>query len=455
MIGSSSQGHHFGVRRRVAVNLSTVFSHANDLAVENNHAAHGHIIVLAGPNGGVERQFHEVIIGARVHGEHPTIHAGWSAILRTPWAEPAPEGLKTYVEPFELSTEQQLLATAALRRNEEGAAAARAWLSAYDVADTSITTLRFLPYVFDAHAGERDDLCGPGFANLGKVKRLQWLLTQGVLRESLGALRATGVATDQVLLLKGLAINHYLEGTGAIRAFGDVDLFVPAAQVSRWASAIQEQGFHAVFPSTSLERWFRRDGAVGVMPYRHSIDFFNGTNGRLDLHWQIIRRNSAAVSASFLEASEKTMVAGLEARVPCREDTLVLAIVKGFGDRNEGIRWMADVDLLWRTATTPLNWQRIVSTAALAEHSQTVLLGFTTFCTYSSLDAGEVPWGQLRENAAGEQQRRGSGADVDDKTAQSRLSRWASHVPAFAVAPLRELRHRRRVDQLRTVMGRK
>ncbi len=356
---------------------------------------------------------------------------------------------------FSLPDELSLLATAALSRDERGAAAVRTWLTTYDLGDTSITTLRFLPYVFDAHAGVRDDQCGPRFGALGKVKRLQWLLTQGVIRESVQALRSTGLPTTELLVLKGLAVTHHIEGTGAIRAFGDVDFWLPPAKAAMWVAPLAELGFAPSFPPGNLTRWFRRDGLYGVMPYRHSADFFNGANGRLDLHWQIVRRlHGDALSDSLVAASEVTSVAGLDARVPCREDTLVLAIINGFADQREGIRWMADIDLLWRSAPAPLSWNRVAEFAALAGQSRTVLSALEIFARFTSLDTNELPWQLLQAAALAEEQGRAPGG-LPAPRRRPRSAHWppaAQRLYDLATSPVRELRHRRRVTDIRNCL---
>jgi len=130
---------------------------------------------------------------------------------------------------------------------------------------------------------------------------LQTLALDAALAEAVPALRAAGI---EPLLLKGPAIAHWLHDDPNERAYGDVDLLVPVAAISRARDTLLALGYDEPFADSRSEE-----------QAQHAATFVRGPVA-VDLHWELDLMPHPDAYRLLGRGAAPLQVAGVEVLAP-------------------------------------------------------------------------------------------------------------------------------------------
>jgi hypothetical protein len=126
-----------------------------------------------------------------------------------------------------------------------------------------------------------------------------------------------------VLPFKGPALSQLLYGDPAMREFGDLDLLVHPQHVTRARTALGELGYEPKLQLSPLcEREYLRTGYELVFGTEKEKNL-------MELHWQVLPRFYSVPfrTEAIFERSAETIFEGRTARVPSKEDLLLMLCV--------------------------------------------------------------------------------------------------------------------------------
>jgi len=220
-----------------------------------------------------------------------------------------------------------------------------------------------------------------------RASRLANRLTRHLQTQALQALLGTGI---EVCCLKGFAAAHGLYPDPDLRTFGDLDLLVRAADLSRAIDCYKSLGF-AFRPAPGKPWGFQSDASL---PPLASPD--GRCNIDLHVHPDAFPAWMALSTDQVFDAADTIALQGLTVRVPSAAHALVLAASNTAKDKMGpyGVRRMIDaIQILDRRAD--LDWrevERIATTRALGRAMRLFLaLGAALGLRFDRAAAGPPP----------------------------------------------------------------
>lgn len=153
-----------------------------------------------------------------------------------------------------------------------------------------------------------------------------------------------------VLAHKGAALGQFLYGDPAMRQFGDLDFLVPAADVPRARSALQELGYTQKIQLTPRqEKEYLRSG------YEHVFGL-NSERNLVEVQWQIVPRFYSIhfdIEALFARSVEVDLD-GLRLRTLGKEDLMLVLCVHAAKHEWSQLGMLRDIATL---AGFDLDWE--------------------------------------------------------------------------------------------------
>jgi hypothetical protein len=247
-----------------------------------------------------------------------------------------------------------LLVRAALLDDEEARAAWLAWRQVADLDTAPWNEVRLIGVV----AGRIADL-EPEAAIRPRVvgfRRKIWTLNQvrlQAIQRHLSQLIAAGIP---VMLIKGSARVTVDPGVARERFVGDIDVLVPNELQVEAARLLEADGY-----GIAHVPWQPRLHAVGPIAAHHAWSYRNGPS-EIDLHNFAIALNRLRGDDDRLWAAAVPVTwRGIRVRVPCREHSLILAIVHGLRsiDTDPLADWTVDACRILDGG--PLDWDLLLA----------------------------------------------------------------------------------------------
>lgn len=222
---------------------------------------------------------------------------------------------------------------ACLAGNSEFAAKFRLWESRANLDTLDSGAVRLIPYLKTrlAHTGLETELS----QKINGIYRFFWAkrrLQDHAIEQNLIPL----IGTDQIVALKGLALEELAYSKDEPRPFDDLDVLVSRAAYFEIVGRAREFGFDYVEPTPeSSYRYLRH-----AMPFR-------GKNLDLDLHWTILPLGLDSDYDQRLMLRSMESQSGKPWLIPSPTDTLLHTVIHG-NRRNSvsPIRWYLDAHLL-------------------------------------------------------------------------------------------------------------
>ncbi|MBV9310925.1 MAG: nucleotidyltransferase family protein, partial [Solirubrobacterales bacterium] len=246
---------------------------------------------------------------------------------------------------------EQLLLRAALLEGPQACAAWADWRRAGGTIDSvDKATFRLLPLLYRnlANSGLDD----PDLPRLKGVYRHVWAANQQLVWRvgtALNALRREGIPT---MLLKGAAVGlaHYRD-LGA-RPMDDIDVLVPPHEAERAIAVLGASGW------TLLARIDR----ARVLRSVHGTLLRQPDGALIDLHWRALPESIG--DEDFWSGSLAVTLGDAATQVPGVTEQLLHSCVHGLRHGPASLRWIADAEVIVRSAGAEIDWARLVDGAA-------------------------------------------------------------------------------------------
>jgi hypothetical protein len=222
---------------------------------------------------------------------------------------------------------------------------------------------------------------------LGRMRRYRD--QERELRALLQVLQEAGV---EPLMLKGGDIRHRLYDDPVSRPMGDVDLFIPHADLEKVRGIVKKQGY------TVAPRDMDRGSDFNARFLWEETYTSTGGALALDLHWEI-RKMGAYYRLPYAPLRERAMVRdtdGVRALVLCPEHLLMNLSLNALEELEEaGILKILDIHLALNRL--PINWDLFLEDAAAFDIRGPM---FWMLQEMEKLRPGEVPAAVLQALAA-------------------------------------------------------
>lgn len=247
--------------------------------------------------------------------------------------------------------DQWALLTAAFAAPEDFEAAFAAWRDMIGEGRPSLASTSLLPLLAPRleAAGASDAVAD----HIRQAYRLAWAKTAIITRRLPDLLAPFAAANVRPIILKGLALQaHYRENR--LRAFGDLDVFVPSERIGDAIEALLGAGWKS--PAFAEPRGFDPR-------FAHAVEWHNARGDIVDLHahpmhhW-ITWRDAATL---FAAGAVPLRIDAVEAVTLCREHHLLQTIVNALAAPQPHGRWIADCVALAESG--PIDWDRLVRDA--------------------------------------------------------------------------------------------
>lgn len=259
-----------------------------------------------------------------------------------------PERLKRSLIP---PPDQWALLTAAFAAPEDFEAEFRAWRDMIGERRPSLASTSLLPLLVPRL--ERSTGPDPVADHCREAYRLAWAKS-AIMKRRLPALLAPFAAAGiDPIILKGLALQaHYRDDR--LRAFGDLDVFVPPERIDDTIGVLLAAGWHS--PAFAQPRGFDPR-------FAHALEWHNAAGDIIDLHahpmhhW-VTWQDAAAL---FAAGAVPLRIDAVEAMTLSREHHLLQAVVNALASPEPHGRWIADCIAL--IGSGPIDWDRLVEDA--------------------------------------------------------------------------------------------
>ncbi len=243
----------------------------------------------------------------------------------------------------------------AVLKSDDGQAmeAARAWLAAHDLNDTSFREQRLLAAMSDRF-GKRLASC-PEYPRLVGVQRMLWTRSRIALHDCTAALAALRQAGIAFMFIKGASRIALEDGAQRGRVSHDIDIVVRPASMRGAFEVLMDRGWQAATGAGPLRLKARAES------YR-AMNFFKGEFGDIDLH-------SVAYHPSHADAEDDealwqravcAALGGVDALAPAASDRVALAIAHGALDAHTHSDWLVDIDSCIRGGS--VDWAILLAT---------------------------------------------------------------------------------------------
>jgi hypothetical protein len=249
--------------------------------------------------------------------------------------------------------EGELLLQAALGGPSIAADAWRQWSRTGDVAAMNLGAARLLPLI-DYNLQQHGLVHGVG-PGASQALLAMWCETNMLLHESTPALARLNEIDVQTMILKGGALGMLDYPDPMLRPMTDVDVLVPAVQVSRAISSLHDAGWTTTAAS-----------AEPLLRFQHATSFTNGHGGSVDLHCRIFSqgRFSEREERDIWDSCVAVAVNGVTSRAPSVENRLLHVCVHGMGwNPMLPLRWVADAAMIIRRHDATIEWDTLVDIA--------------------------------------------------------------------------------------------
>lgn len=190
------------------------------------------------------------------------------------------------------------------------------------------------------------------------VRHYAWARNQVRLRTLMPLVRRLHAEGIETLLLKGAALLAACLPDFSLRPMDDIDLLVRPGDVARTLPLLAASGYQPV----NVKPWSIVPLAMQDGP---GYPFINANGDELDLHWHALhddRRPSADVG--LWAAARPARLFGTPTLVPCPADLLLQICAHAAGwSQTHGLRWVADLLVILRSAGPAFDWARLESEA--------------------------------------------------------------------------------------------
>ncbi|MGA9026181.1 MAG: nucleotidyltransferase family protein [Steroidobacteraceae bacterium] len=263
------------------------------------------------------------------------------------------------------STEQKLVLRAALGDRCDSGTAFAAWRRDLDESkpfDHEIA--RLLPLLYD---NLRRWDCKDGLMDrLKGAYRMNWVKVQTLFAQLRPPLEGLAVAGVDIIMLKGapLAVAYYR--TPATRPMMDIDIAVPANEVSRCLAVLGGLGW-------TPRAFFCKD----VLRLRNALAIYGPDGQEFDLHWRILPEFSdPRADAEFRRHSVPFQFLGQAVHMPDATRMLVHSVFHGVRWNAEPtVRWLADATFILRNHAGEIDWDWLADFARRWQMSHRLGLG--------------------------------------------------------------------------------
>jgi Uncharacterised nucleotidyltransferase len=259
-------------------------------------------------------------------------------------------GRRPFAAPGLPSQPQQLLLTAALRRDERALRAWEEWIREIGPERADSASTRLFPLVW--WNLQRLEAGGIEINSLKPHYWSSWAASQAhveVAGEAAAAFQAAGIPT---LLLSGVALGAHHYKRPELRPMRDVDLLVPDAFAAEARRRLISAGWR---PIENLP-----DSAFGFV---HELGFQDRLGRLLDLHWRALHESPApSIDDGLWARAETVEIGGAAARILGPADQLLHACVHGLRwAETPAIHWVADVMAILESAASRLDWEVLIA----------------------------------------------------------------------------------------------
>lgn len=246
---------------------------------------------------------------------------------------------------------QELLLRAALWRGEEAVQAWQTWATEVDLGDLDQGSYRLVPLLY--RNLRRNGVAEPLLAKYKGIYRQTWFKNQILLRSAAALITSLQSAGIPTLILKGMALTLLHYGDAGLRPMWDLDLLVPTEQALAAIRVLQQTGWNCTLTNIrSLD---------ALIYSRHSVEFVNRTEQRLDLHWHVLLDSREPnADADFWTGAVHVKVNDAPALALNAADELLHVCVHGARwNPVPPLRWVADAVMIIRSAYG-LDWERLI-----------------------------------------------------------------------------------------------
>ncbi|HEY1463503.1 MAG TPA: nucleotidyltransferase family protein [Terriglobales bacterium] len=210
-----------------------------------------------------------------------------------------------------------------------------------------------LPLVFQRLLACSPDVPENALANFRRLHQINSRKTLWLTSELLRIVEQFTQRGINFLAYKGSALGQLLYGDVTARQFGDLDLLVHPADVTRAVSLVRELGYRS-----ELDLTLAQENAYFSIGYEYSFDSQFGRN-LLEIKWQVLPRFYAIdfdIEKIFLRATS-VKIGELEVPTLSPEDLLLVLCVHAAKHGWEKVSWLCDIAAL--TQRVPLDWNAI------------------------------------------------------------------------------------------------
>lgn len=248
------------------------------------------------------------------------------------------------------SSQQELLLSAALGRDEIAVRAWERWEEEVGPGRADPASLRLLPLAWWNLV--RRGASGPRINRLKTYYWESWAKSNALLElaaEQTAAFGAQGIPT---ILLKGAALASSYYEKAALRPMSDVDLLVPDAAAGEAQRILESSGWRP------MQR-------LPALPLLHGLGFEDGAGRLLDLHRHaLVEGCRPEADDGFWARAEAVKIAGTAARILAPADQLLHVCVHGLRwSKVPAIQWVADAMVILESASDRIDWDLMVEEA--------------------------------------------------------------------------------------------
>jgi hypothetical protein len=168
---------------------------------------------------------------------------------------------------------------------------------------------------------------------------------------------------------KGPVLSAALYGDVSLRQFSDLDIIVPATDVSKARTLLVSRGYRT-------DRNISEEDLCSLIQTTKDLILRRDNQITLELHWGITENpNPIDISPDFLWRNVRTFsVAGRTVNIHAPEDLLLILCIHGGKHRWEYLVWLCDIAELIRSYPA-LNWMQVIETASNLRARRILLLG--------------------------------------------------------------------------------
>ncbi|MCL4396263.1 MAG: nucleotidyltransferase family protein [Chloroflexi bacterium] len=242
---------------------------------------------------------------------------------------------------------QELLLRAALLETEQARCAWEEWKSLVDLDDVDWGSHRLLPLLY--RNLQRQGIEDAAMGRFKGIHHKAWYRNRLLIDVLAGILEAFHRAGIETMALKGAALIllHYKDH--GLRPMNDLDVLVPAAQVSQAADLLSGLGWSPKFRAP------------------HAWVFTDSSRHEFDLHWHVLAECcKAGDDDDFWAAAVPLTVGRVETRALNPTDQLLHVCAHGLKwNVLPPVRWVADATIVLNTSE--IDWNRLIAQARKRE----------------------------------------------------------------------------------------